>query len=119
MNGNGFARDDDSSADNAAKFVISLERGGNLTFRSEEDQRNAVYFCRAKANEFNHSNNPTVHSGSNYEYVKSEFEGDPQVYITTVGLYNSQDELVAVGRLSSPVQKNYASETTIKVKLTY
>ena len=41
------------------------------------------------------------------------------MFITTVGLYNSQDSLMAVGRLSSPVEKNYSSEATIKVKLTY
>ena len=46
-------------------------------------------------------------------------EGNPQVFITTIGLYDSLNALVAVGRLSSPVQKNYGTEATIKVKLTY
>ena len=46
-------------------------------------------------------------------------EGDPTTFITTVGLYNSRDELVAVGKLSSPIVKNYQTEATIKVKLSY
>ena len=47
------------------------------------------------------------------------FEGNPQTFITTVGLYDSEEALVAVGKLSTPVQKNYSSETVIKAKLTY
>ena len=46
-------------------------------------------------------------------------EGNPQVYMTTVGLYDSAYNLVAVGRLSSPVNKNFSAEATIKVKLTF
>ena len=46
-------------------------------------------------------------------------EGDPQTFITTVGLYDAQDTLVAVGKLSTPVQKNHSSEAVIKAKLTY
>jgi hypothetical protein len=49
--------------------------------------------------------------------------GYPHTFITTVGLYQTSlggsQELVAVGKLSSPVQKNYGTEATIKVKLTY
>ena len=46
-------------------------------------------------------------------------EGNPQTFITTVGLYDAQDTLVAVGKLSSPIEKNYSTEATIKVKLSY
>ena len=43
----------------------------------------------------------------------------PQTFITEVGLYNDASELLAVGKLSAPVNKNYGTEATIKVKLTY
>ena len=115
----GFKRDADTSADNAGKFVNCLIACGSFTARSEEDQTSATYFCRARAPEFNFSNNPTFSSGSRNEFRIPSFEGNPQTFITTVGLYNGSDELMAVGRLSSPVQKNYSSEATIKVKLTY
>ena len=45
--------------------------------------------------------------------------GNPTTYITGVGLYNTVGELVAVAKLSSPIKKNFAAESTIKVKLTY
>ena len=89
-------------------------------FRSEEDQTSRAYFCRALANDFNFSNSPTFTSGSDRRVRHSDMIGYPSTFITTVGLYQGASrELVAVGRLSSPVQKNYGTEATIKVKLTY
>ena len=119
----GFKRDADTSADNAGKFINCLFSSGSFTARSEEDQTSATYFCRARAPEFNFSNNPTFVTGSvgenRNEFRIPEMEGDPQVFITTVGLYDANDHLMAVGKLSSPILKNYGSEATIKVKLTY
>ena len=127
VKGVGFGRDTGvgtGAADNAGKMVNSILLGvdaqqGGLTFRSEEDQTSVSYFCRAKARDFNFSNNPTFSSGSDNGFSNTDFEGNPQSFITTVGLYNSGDNLVAVGRLSTPVKKNYTTEATIKVNLTY
>ena len=47
------------------------------------------------------------------------FINNPQVYITRLGLYNGRGEVVAVANLSTPLLKNFSSEATIKVKLTY
>ena len=44
---------------------------------------------------------------------------NPQVYISEVGLYDDQNNLIAVGRLSSPINKNFSSEAIVKVRLTY
>ena len=78
-----------------------------------------MFFCRAKAAHFNYTNNPTFTSGSDNGFRQRTMEGNPQTFITTVGLYDAQDTLVAVGKLSTPVQKNYSSEAVIKAKLTY
>ena len=48
-------------------------------------------------------------SGSDNEYQNSTFEGNPQTFVTTVGLYDSSQTLVAVGRLSKPIKKNFNS----------
>ena len=112
----------DGTADNALKLAHSV----NLTeqkFRSEEDQTSKSYFIRAFANDMNFSNNPTFVSGSDARLLHASMIGYPSTFISTVGLYQSGDsgnpELVAVGRLSGPVEKNYGTEATIKVKLTY
>jgi hypothetical protein len=90
-----------------------------MTFRSEEDQLTESFFCRATAPDFNFSNNPTFTSGSLGEYQNPTFYGNPQTFITTVGLYDNANKLVAVGRLSAPVLKNFQTEAVIKVNLTY
>jgi hypothetical protein len=118
---NGFAPElnNDATADNAWKLALALKNGTATSLRNEEDQVTKSYFCRAKAMDFNFSNNPTFTSGSDYELAQSSFKGNPQTFLTTVGLYNSNQELVAVGKLSSPVKKNHSTEATIKVNLTY
>ena len=49
----------------------------------------------------------------------TNMRGNPTVYITGVGLNSDRGELVAVAKLSTPIKKNFSSEATIKVKLTY
>tara|TARA_R110002096_G_scaffold158370_1_gene323676 strand:- start:656 stop:1738 length:1083 start_codon:yes stop_codon:yes gene_type:complete len=118
--GVGFAPDRDvtvGNADNALKMVQSLQFG-SMTFRSEEDQTTVSHFCRAKVREYNFTSNPTFYTGSDGEFTNRDFEGNPQTFISTIGLYDSSDMLVAVGRLSTPVQKNYSSEAVIKVNIT-
>lgn len=110
--------DDTWTTHNALKLANSLVLGTH-TMRNEEDQVTTSHFCRAKSQDFNFSTNPTYTSGSDNRMYQSSFEGNPQSFISTVGLYDGQQNLVAVGRLSTPIKKNYSSEVTIKVNLTY
>ena len=104
----------------ALRFVNCLKpNGAKLSFRDEEDQVSAQYFCRVKSGQANFSNNPTFVSGSNNELRASKMRGNPQTFITSIQLYNSSGEMVAVGNLSTPLKKNFSTEATIKVKLTY
>ena len=105
-------------ADNAHKLTRAIQLG-SVTLRSEEQQYIFDYFCRAKANEFNLSQNDTFWSGSSYQIRHDDMVTNPQVYISEVGLYDGQNQLVAVGRLSSPINKNFSSEAIVKVRLTY
>ena len=93
--------------------------GNALRLRSEEDQTQENYFCRIKAAEYNFSANPTFTSGSKNKIRNLDMHGNPQSFITGVGLYNSAGQLLAIAKLSSPLKKNFASEATVKVKLTY
>ena len=92
---------------------------GSLSFRDEEDEISAQYFCRVRSGQMNFSNNPTFVSGSLNELRQKTMKGNPTTFITSVQLYNDVGELVAVGNLSKPLKKNFSSEATIKVKLTY
>ena len=120
IRGNGLAQDLTvaSSTDNANKLTVALQKG-SVTLRSEEQQYIYDYFCRAKASEFNLSQNLTFWSGSDYGIRHSDMVTNPQTFISEVGLYDGQNSLLAVGRLSSPINKNFSSEAIVKVRLTY
>lgn len=83
------------------------------------------YFCRVKNREFNYSNNPTyVYDGTDGVHPKGQiynpdFINDPKTYITTLGLYNDNNELVAVAKLSRPAVKSFDQELLVKVKLDF
>ena len=104
----------------ALRFINCLQdTGASLTFRDEEDQVSAQYFCRVRSGQMNFSNSPTFVSGSLNELRQTTMKGNPTTFITSVQLYNDAGEMVAVGNLSTPLKKNFSSEATIKVKLTY
>ena len=118
--GNGLAPDTRvaDAADNAWKIARAMQLG-SVTLRSEEKQYIYDYFCRAKVSEFNLSQNITFWSGSDYTIRHNDMVTNPQTYISEVGLYDSRNELIAVGRLSSAINKNFSSEAIVKVRLTY
>ena len=118
---NGLAQDltVTEATDNASKIRIAIQRGTGITLRSEEQQYVYDYFCRAKASEFNLSQNPTFWSGSDYKIRHNDMVTNPQTFVSEVGLLDVNGDVLAVGRLSSPINKNFSSEAIVKVRLTY
>ena len=94
------------------------DRIDNITFNNTVELNSTVYFCRANNNEFNYSSNPTYLSSSQIR-VKNTTSDNPVSYITTVGLYSSDNELLAVAKLSEPLKKDPNTELTIRVRLDY
>jgi len=90
-----------------------------LQARSSEQVKSSFYFVRVKNAEYNYSNNPSFVTGSLGELRYTTFVNDPQTFITTIGLYNNNRELLAVAKLSQPLLKNKTKETLIKVKLDF
>jgi hypothetical protein len=97
----------------------ALEKGNDFQARRTENVSTSHYFVRANNREFNFSNNPTFVTGSVGAFVNSTFERDPKVYITTVGLYDDANELLAVAKTSKPIEKSFDKEVAIKVKLDF
>lgn len=96
-----------------------------MNVRRSEFVPSRHYFIRIKNRDFNYSNNPTyVYDGTDNVHAKgtirnTDFINDPKTYITTVGLYNDNNELVAVAKLSRPAVKSFDSELLIKVRLDF
>jgi hypothetical protein len=87
--------------------------------RSSEKITSTHYFVRIKNAEYNFSNNPSYVTGSVGQISQTSFIGDPKTYITTVGLYNDRQELLAVAKLSQPLLKSFQREALIRVKLDF
>jgi hypothetical protein len=100
-------------------LLKALESGGDFQARRTENVSTSHYFVRANNREFNFSNNPTFTTGLVGEFVNPTFEKDPRVYITSVGLYNDANELLAVAKTSKPIEKSFDKEIAIKVKLDF
>jgi hypothetical protein len=90
----------------------------NISLNNTTQINSTIYFCRAPANKFNYSSNPTYVTGSKIR-VKNIASDNPVSYVTTVGLYNQQNELLAVAKLSEPLKKSVDNELTIRVRLDY
>ena len=90
----------------------------NLSYNNTTELNSTIYFCRANHNDFNYSANPTYLSESKLR-VKNVSTDSPVSYITTVGLYSADNELLAVAKLSEPLKKNPETELTLRVRLDY
>ncbi len=90
----------------------------NIQFNNTTELNSSIYFCRVHHNDFNYSSNPTYVQNSKIR-VKNRSTDDPVSYITTVGLYNDSNELMAVAKLSEPLKKTPSTEYTIRVRLDY
>jgi hypothetical protein len=113
------------NGDNAWKLytsisgAMSMSAANSFQARNEETITSTHYFVRVKNGEYNFSNNPSFITGSVGEFAQPTFIGDPKVYVTTVGMYNDRQELLAVAKLSQPVQKSFSNEALLKVKLDF
>ena len=118
------------AGDNAWKLFTSISGAmaygksfslSELAFaaRNEEAVVSTHYFVRIKNGEYNFSNNPSYISGSLGDLAQATFVLDPKTYITTIGMYNNSQELLAVAKLSKPILKSFQSEALIKVKLDF
>jgi len=128
----GFATVTGSSVEGNNHFVLFHSISGSTFFtdpstadnygfqaRNSEKITSTHYFVRIKNAEYNFSNNPSYVTGSVGQIAQSTFVGDPKTYITTVGLYNDSQELLAVAKLSRPLLKSFQREALVRVKLDF
>ena len=108
-----------TNEDNHKKLFDVIESGGKFQARREEQIKSSHYFCRVQSDKYNWSQNPTYFQGANAELTNTTFIQDPKSYITTVGLYNQFNELLAVAKLSQPLLKSRDREAVIKVRLDF
>ncbi len=105
--------------DNSMRLFTKIDDADYFQARREEQIKSSHFFCRVESDQYNWSQNPTYFTGTEAELTNSSFIQDPKAYITTVGLYNNNNELLAVAKLSQPLLKSRDREAVIKVRLDF
>jgi hypothetical protein len=113
-----------SATTNAAANIANLQTvyqaisaSANFQLNSQETISSDYIFARIPNAGYNYTTNPSFISGSSGEMIYSNFINSPQTYITTVGMYNNNNELLAVAKLSKPLVKDFTKEALVRVKL--
>jgi hypothetical protein len=115
-----------ASLDNIIDHIASARMGSGsqtaLTFQNVTNINSTLLFCRAEADEFNYSSNPTFIDNTNRIVVIDVGQEDVEqsfTYITSVGMYDANDNLLAVAKLSRPVQKSPERDLTFRIRLDF
>lgn len=107
-----------SSLDVSELSDVIRHRLQNIQFNNTVELNSTIYFCKINHNEYNYSTNPTYISGSRIR-VKQFPTDQPVSYITSVGLYSSNNELLAVAKLSEPLKKTPENTLILRTRLDF
>jgi hypothetical protein len=111
-------RNPNNDSKNNQKFYNAISQSGKFILDSEEKITSQYYFTRIKNQEYNYTTNSSfIETDGTLSF--SSMNDNPRTYITTIGLYNDNNELVAVAKMSQPLSKDFTKEALIKVKLDY
>ena len=104
----------------SSSIAPNLPTSGNVfELNSQETLTSDFVFIRARNSEYNYTENPSFISGSTGEVIFPYFINNPQTFPTTIGLYNDSNDLLAVAKLSRPIQKDFTKEALVRVKLDF
>lgn len=108
----------DTDGGNLSKIYSAISAGGSFKLQSEETVSSNYVFVRVRNSEFNYSTNPSNITGSG-ELRHDIMINTPQAYVTTVGLYNDNNDLLGVAKMSRPLLKDFTKEALVRIKLDY
>jgi len=114
----GTTRGNNANGANPGKVFNAIVDGASFKLNGEETISSNLVFVRARNAEFNYSSNPSNTSGSG-ELRHDVMINSPQAYLTTVGLYNDNNDLLATAKLSKPLLKDFTKEALVRIKLDY
>jgi hypothetical protein len=113
------SRSSNIDGDNIGRLFRATSGSQAFQLNSEEGVSSNYVFVRVRNSEYNYTENPSFISGSTGDVLYSNYINAPQTYITTVGLYNDTNELLAVAKLSKPLIKDFTKEALLRIKLDF
>lgn len=113
------SRSFNSDAKNIQTLYKAIQLGSSFSLNSKETITSDYIYVRARNAEFNYTENPSFISGSTGAVLFDSFINSPETYVTTIGLYNNNNELLAVAKLSKPLKKNFTKEMLVRIKLDF
>jgi len=116
-----FSSGTGTAANNPAelyKIISGSSASGNFNLQSQETVSSRYFFTRVKNSEFNYTSNPSI-IDDNGNLLYTTLINNPQTFITSVGMYNDNNELLAVAKLSRPLLKDFTKEALVRVKLDF
>jgi hypothetical protein len=103
---------------NNSRVFQAISTGSLFQLLSEETVSSNYVFVRVRNADYNYTTNASLITGSG-DFVYSNFINNPQTFPTTVGLYNDNNDLLAVAKMSKPLTKDFTKEALIRVKLSW
>lgn len=116
------------NGDNSYKLFTAISGAASVksmgfTARAIDIKNEEYYYVRVPINDANYTSNPTFvnqEEGTNKGKIKNiKFVDNPKTFISTIGLYNEEKELLAVAKMSKPLKKTSKDELSITIKLEY
>lgn len=112
----------DNIIDHVCNVRFGKESNTAITFQNITNINSTLVFCRAAADEFNYSSNPTYTTSDNRIVVIDPGQEDTQssfTFITSVGLYDANDNLLAIAKVSRPLEKDSSRDLTLRCRMDY
>lgn len=100
----------------------------DFQFKLTYDEFESIYFLNIGQDDFNYTNNPSCFSADFYDtnsklygkkFKYDSFKSTPVTYITTIGLYNDNRELLAIAKLPYPLKKDFSTRYLLKILIKY
>lgn len=106
----------------STRFSGSSDGETAITFQNVTNINSSIFFSRMTADEFNYSSNPSYVDADSRIAVIDEGQEDTQrsfTFVSSIGMYDAFNNLLAVAKVSRPVLKDDERDLTFKVRLDY
>jgi len=99
--------------------ILNFVTGSEITcsFSSSYTIYETQYKCTIGESDFNVSQNPSISSGSDGKLLDFASENYFSPYVTTIGLYNDQKDLLAVAKLGQPLPTSTTTDTSVLINI--